>query len=410
MGLHIIRSMNSLLWIERGMGRRLREGLRGFPVVALTGARQVGKTSLCRHVWPDAAYVTLDIPSVADSARLAPERFLDEHPPPLILDEIQYAPELLRHLKVRVDRDPRPGSYLVTGSQDFLLMQGVTESLAGRCAVLALPPLALSEVLEAGAIPADEADTYFWRGGWPALWRDRTLDRDLWHGSYVATYLERDVRNILNVGSLRDFDRFLRACALRAGQLLSLAELARDVGVAPNTAKAWLSVLQASHQVFLIEPWHVNAGKRLIKSPKLHLGDSGLLLYLMGFRRWTDVLASAGFGAIWENIVVAEVRKALWNQGRRDPLYFWRTAAGEEVDLVIETGARRFIAVECKAAERVEAGDARGIRAMGRAYGDAAMEAAICVCRTPRAYPLSPDGRLHAMPLRAAVERIAGRE
>jgi predicted AAA+ superfamily ATPase len=391
--------MNAPQWIDRDLTPRLSESLRTFPVVVVTGARQVGKTSLCRHVWPDAGYVTLDIPSVADAARLSPERLLDEHPPPLIIDEIQYVPELLRAIKARVDRQRAPGSYLLTGSQDFLLMQGVTESLSGRCAILNLPPLGLCEALPPNRRGVPDVDRFLWRGGWPDLWRDGSIDRELWLGSYLATYLERDVRNTLNVASLRDFDRFLRACALRVGQLLSFADLARDVGIAPNTAKSWVSVLQASHHLLLLEPWHANATKRLIKTPKLYFTDCGLLLYLMGFRRWQDVPPNSAFGAVWENAVVAELRKALWNAGIRSPMHFWRTAAGDEVDVLVEQGPRRFLAVECKTAERLVEHDLRGLRVLEREYGRACIVQAWCACRTSKTYPLEPDGHVSAATL-----------
>jgi predicted AAA+ superfamily ATPase len=406
--VQIIRMMNDIpaRWIERAITARLKQALAQFPVVVVTGARQVGKTSLCRRVWPDAAYATLDIPLLAETARLDPNRFFQNHPAPVILDEIQYAPGLLRHLKVQVDKHRRPGMYLVTGSQDFLLMHGVVESLAGRCAVLTLPALSLAEVTAAGCLRAEKSDDFFWRGGYPELWQRPELDRELWLGSYLTTYLERDVRNILHVDSLRDFDRFLRAAAARAGQLLSLSELARDVGVAPNTIKKWVSLLQASHQVMLLEPWHRNVGKRLIKTPKLYFTDPGLLLYLQGFRSWPDVLHHAQWGAVWENIVVAELRKTLANLGERRPFYFWRTAAGEEVDIVIEAGGGRFQCAECKAGESARERDTKGLHALAQEHGSRAVIAARCVCRCAAPYPLDGAGRLAATPLLPWLDEV----
>ncbi len=257
----------------------------------LSGARQAGKTSLVRHLFPQADYVTLDIPRDAETARLDPSGFLADRREPLIVDEVQYVPELPRYLKIAIDRDRRPGRFILTGSQDFSLMQGVSESLAGRCAVLSLPTLSLVEVFHTATL--QETDAFCWRGGFPELWQRPDLDHDLWLGSYVATYLERDVRNSLKVGSLRDFDRFLRAAALRVGQLLSLAKLAHDVGITPNTpntAKSWLSILQASRLVILLEPYHRSPSKRLIKKPKLYFADSGLLIYLLGFTNWAAVI------------------------------------------------------------------------------------------------------------------------
>jgi len=389
-------------WIDRLLTPRLIKALRQFPAVLVSGARQVGKTALCRHVWPAANYVTLDLPAEADAARREPEAFLQRHPSPLIVDEIQYAPELLRYMKAKLDQDRSPGQYLITGSQDFALMQGVTESLAGRCAVLTLPTLCMAEL---HAQTTATIDALAWRGGWPELHARPELDRELWLGSYLATYLERDVRNMLNIGSLRDFDRFLRAAAYRTGQLLSLSEMARDVGIAVSTAKNWISLLEASHQIILLETWHVNPGKRLIKSPKLYFQDTGLLLYLFGFRAWADVMANAAWGAIWENIVVAECRKAVLNAGHPSPLYYWRTVNGEEVDLLIETGHRRVIALEIKAAERPGTDALKGLCAFTRLYGPDAIERQSVVCRASSSYPLGTSG-CRAVSLPEAIREL----
>jgi uncharacterized protein len=258
-----------------------------FPCLVLSGARQAGKTSLVRHLFPQADYVTLDIPRDAETARLDPSGFLASRREPLIVDEVQYVPELPRHLKIAIDRDRRPGCFILTGSQDFSLMQGVSESLAGRCAVLSLPTLALAEAFPAATL--QDADAFCWRGGFPDLWQRPELDRDLWLGSYFATYLERDVRNTLKVGSLRDFDRFLRAGALQVGQLLSLVELARDVGIAPNTAKSWLSILQASRPSGL--PTMKPSGTRLPPWPSIHGKINGQPAVTM---------ANSGFGIFLE--------------------------------------------------------------------------------------------------------------
>ncbi|OQB38443.1 MAG: hypothetical protein BWY09_01335 [Candidatus Hydrogenedentes bacterium ADurb.Bin179] len=387
---------NILMWIERDIMSCLRRAWEQFPIVVLTGMRQAGKTSLVRRVFPDANYVSFDIPRDAEHARLDYEDFIASHSSPLIMDEIQYVPEIFRHLKYVVDRDRRPGLYVLTGSQDFLLMSGVAESLAGRCAVLSLSTLSLSELTSVGGV---DTDAFCWRGGFPELWQRSELDRDLWYGSYVATYLERDVRNILNVSSLRDFDRFLRALALRAGRLLSYSDLARDVGITPNTAKNWISLLAASRQVFLLEPYHRNAGKRLVKTPKIYFTDPGLLVYLLGFQEWSAVVQNAAWGAVWENLVVSEVFKYFLNQGKRPPCWFWRTQQGDEMDLLIETGPQQFFAVECKTAARVESRDLKGFQALEKAYGEKSLQKGAVACRTKRSYPLSEGGRLKALPL-----------
>jgi len=380
------------MWIERSISRTLTKAVAQFPAVVLTGARQAGKTSLVRHLFPDMGYVSLDVSREAEAARLDFDAFLRENPGRLIIDEVQYVPDIFRNLKVEIDRDRRPGRFVLTGSQNFTVMQGVSESLAGRCAVLSLSTLSLAET---GA----GVDVFCWRGGFPELWQRRELDRDLWLGSYLATYLERDVRNILNIGSLRDFNRFLRAAALRAGQLLSFSELARDVGISVNTAKSWISVLEASRQIFLLEPYHANAGKRLVKSPKLYFSDTGMLTYLLGFSDWEAVLGSATWGAVWENLVISEVHKYFLGRGEPPPCWFWGVVQGEEVDLLVEVGPKRFLAVECKAAAEVDVRATRGFAALERAYGPGSLAKAAVVCRTGSAYPLAERSHVVALPL-----------
>jgi predicted AAA+ superfamily ATPase len=383
--------------IKRLIESRLKSAWKQFPVVVLTGARQVGKTTLARNFLPQAAYVTLDLPTEAERARLNPAELLGSRPAPLILDEVQYAPSLLRELKARVDRHRVPGQYLVTGSQSFELMAGVSESLAGRAAILTLPALSLRELADvSGSVGVDAV---LWRGSYPQLWQQPQLDRELWLGSYVATYLERDVRNLLAVGSLRDFDRFLRACALRVGQLLSYAELARDVGIAPNTAKSWISVLETSQQIFLLEPYHRARTKRLVKSPKLYFADSGLLTYLMGFAEASELPRHALWGAVWENFVVSEIRKSFLDRAMRPPLWFWRTASGDELDVLIELAPERFVVIECKTAAQVSASELRGLRSLEAEYGLDTIAKAFVACRTETAYPLAEKGHVEAVPL-----------
>jgi len=268
-------------------------------------------------------------------------------------------------------------------------MSGLTESLAGRCALLTLSELCLAELPSVSDTAS--LDAYLWRGSFPELWQRPELDRELWLGSYVSTYLERDVRNVLNIGNLRDFDRFLRATALRAGQLLSLADLARDVGISPHTAKSWLSVLEASHQVFLLEPYHRQRTKRLVKSPKLYFSDTGLLSFLMGFRNPAELSRHALWGALWENFAISEIRKRFLAKGERPPLWFWRTSDGHEIDLLIEEAPERFVTVEVKAAAQVSPSDVKANAILRREYGPDCISRAYLVCRTEQPYPL-PDG------------------
>lgn len=374
------------MWIDRHSEILLRRMADQFPAVLVTGARQAGKTSILRHLYPQASYLSLDLPANAEAAATAPEQLLDQHPEPVIIDEIQYAPSLLRHLKYRIDKDRSPGRYLLIGSQAFPLMQGVSESLAGRCAVLNLHTLSRAELLDAGH-PIEET-SYIFLGGYPELYVG--TEADLWFPAYVATYLERDVRNILRVVDLQNFNRFIRACALRSSQVLNYSDLARDTGIAPNTARKWLGLLQTSAVVALIEPYFGNRTKRLIKSPKLVFLDTGLAAFLAGFRSEEDLFASSLAGAFYESYVFGQIVRQVASQGVSTPINYWRTANGPEVDLVIEQAGGMALAIECKLKERPDIADASGLRILAEVEKGRIKEKFV-VCRTKVAYKLS-DG------------------
>lgn len=369
------------MWISRKYEDTLKALFTQFPAVAVTGARQAGKTALVQHVFPEIGYVSLDFPAIAAQAEQNPDGFFRERGLPLIIDEVQYAPALFRHVKALIDADRKPGRLILTGSQIFPLMQGISESLAGRCGVLSVMNLAAAELRSFQGGEVFNETAFLFKGGYPELHARPELDPHFWYGAYLTTYLERDVRNILNVGSLRDFDRFMRALAARTGQILSYSDLARDVGVAPNTAKKWISVLQASGQVFLLEPYFRNVGKRLVKSPKIYLCDTGLAAFLMGFESWQAVERHPAVGALWETHCVMEVVKAFASRGRNIPLWFWRTARGEEVDLIIEREGQ-FTAVECKYAEVIDESYLKGLRAFIGDYGRESLHAAYVASRT----------------------------
>jgi len=357
-----------------------------FPAVIVTGARQAGKTSILRRMYPQASYLSLDLPANAEAAHTAPEQLLEQYPEPVIIDEIQYAPSLLRHLKYRIDRNRSPGQYFLTGSQVFQLMQGVSESLAGRCAVLNLHTLSRAELLDAGQ-PIEQT-SYIFQGGYPEL--HVGAEAALWFPAYVATYLERDVRNILRVVDLQDFNRFIRACALRTSQVLNYSDIARDAGIAPNTARKWLNLLQTSAVVALIEPYWGNRTKRLIKAPKLVFLDTGLAAFLAGFRSEEALFASSLAGAFWESHVFGQIIRQSASGGDASVVHYWRTANGAEVDLVIEQAGGMALAVECKWKERPDIADAAGLRALAVAEKDRIKERFI-LCRTKVAYKLA-DG------------------
>jgi predicted AAA+ superfamily ATPase len=319
------------MYITREMSELIARLSQQFPAIVLTGARQVGKTTLLRELFPNYGFVSLDLPSLAEQAENEPQVFLESHPSPLIIDEVQYAPKLFRHLKTRIDRDRHSmGQFILTGSQKFTLMKEVSDSLAGRAAILNLENLSAREL---HLTPQHSWISILSRGLYPELWRQPGLDRNAFYSSYLASYLERDVRQILNVHSLRDFERFVRACAARSAQLLNLSELARDVGIKSQTARDWLSVLEASNQVSLLEPYFENIGKRLVKSPKLYLNDPGMLCFLLAFDE-TSLASTPLIGAVWETFIFAEFRKALANSGSAATLWYYRDAQGREVDFL----------------------------------------------------------------------------
>jgi len=366
--MHIVQ-----MWIDRTARAAIEDVVRTFPVVALIGPRQVGKTSMLERYFPNHRYVALDVGSNAEMAETRPEDFLARYPPPLLLDEVQYAPRFFRRIKTYVDQHRgESGLFLLTGSQNFLLMDALADSLAGRVAVVPLLGLSAEEWRAAGALADSHGVADFvWRGTYPALWADleHAPNRDRWYQSYLATYLERDVRSLLRVGSLRDFERFLRACAARTGQLLNVSKLGRDVGISHTTASKWLSVLQASNQIFLLEPYYRSLGKRLAKSPKLYFTDTGLASFLMSLSSARAAWSSASAGALWETHVVGQwLRHRDWKQPSLG-LWYYRDQQGREVDLVIERD-QRLHGIECKLTERPSARDLRGLRALSKLYGD----------------------------------------
>lgn len=360
--------------VARIAAGHLRELVKTHPVMLVTGARQVGKTTLLTSLFPKAPYLTLDDPTLAESAEAAPQEFLAGLADGTILDEVQYVPGLFRYIKAWVDRDRRPGRLLLTGSQKFSLMQGVSESLAGRVGLLDLGGFTREE-LEADGRKTNLPELA-WKGGFPALHADPNQAPHLWLPSYVATYLERDVRNLLSVHNLRDFARFLRVLALRSGQMLNFADLSRDVGISPNTVRSWFSVLETSGLVVSVEPWFRNQTKRIIRTPKAYLTDTGLLCHLLGISSPLQMQASPHWGAIWETWAFAQIHGWFRNRGHvSSPIHWWRDVQGNEVDFVVES-PRGLVAVECKARESGKDGDAKGMDAFAKSLGSETFERA----------------------------------
>ena len=306
-----------------------------FPVIAVTGPRQSGKTTLVRAVFADKPYVSLEDPVERAFAQEDPRGFLARFTHGAIFDEAQRWPDLFSFLQGVVDADRRPGRFVLTGSQQFGLLSGISQSLAGRVGLNTLLPFAWGEI-PAPQTAAMTLNDAMLRGGYPQLHISAVPTRD-WMASYVATYLERDVRQVLNVQDLSAFSRFLRLCAGRTGQLLKLSSLADETGVSQSTARAWLSVLEASYVVHLLPPYHRNFGKRLVKMPKLYFLDTGLAAWLLGIHTAEQLATHPVRGALFENWVVAEALKSRYNAGRPSDLYFWRDNNGAEADLMFET-------------------------------------------------------------------------
>ncbi len=359
-----------------------------FPVIILTGPRQAGKTTVLQHVFAERIrYVALDAPDVRAAALADPRSFLALNPPPVILDEVQQTPELLPYIRAMVDaRRDRPGQFILSGSQNLLLMRSASETLAGRAGILRLLPLSLLEAAGHPAapvpweretpptspVPAFEA---LWsavvRGLYPEIAANPERDAERWHASYVQTYLERDVRALRQIADLSLFQSFMRVLAARTGQFLNVSEVARDIGAPAATCRTWLAVLEATHQVVLLRPYFRNVGKRLIKSPKLFFLDTGTVCYLTGIMTAEQAMRGPMAGALFETLVVAEAIKASLNAGREPRAYHWRTADGAEVDLVLDKGGR-LIPIEAKASATPRPAMAGGIRKFRAMYGDAA--------------------------------------
>lgn len=336
-------------------------------VVTVTGPRQSGKTTLCRAAFPDHRYVSLERPDLREQAQQDPLGLLASAGDGVIFDEVQHVPELLSYLQVEVDERPRPGRFVLTGSQHFGLLGSVAQSLAGRSAFVHLLPPSLDELRRFASHPSELLST-LWSGAYPAI-HDRGVPPDEWLAGYVASYVERDVRQVLQVKDLRSFQSFVRLAAGRTAQVVNLSGLAADVGVAVGTIKSWLSVLKASFLVALLPAWHRNIGKRFVKAPKLHFLDTGLCCWLLGIGSPRELSTHSSRGAIFESWVAAEILKARYHAGRRPALHHLRTRKQEEIDLVLDDRGQR-IAVEVKSGRTVVAEMLRPLDRLGRLLED----------------------------------------
>ena len=413
--MHNIEQMAGGSHVRRALESVLSRAAREFPAIVLTGPRQAGKTTLLRKLFGEThRYLSLEAPDIRAAAQENPRGFLGLYGPPVILDEVQNVPELLPYIQERIDeRREEPGQFLLSGSQNLLPMKQVPESLAGRAAILHLLPLSNREAQgridapmpwEADELPQDAvgwSPPQMWedllRGGYPELVQDPARDVTLWHSSYIRTYLERDVRALRHIGDLTQFQLFLRAVAARSGQLFNMSDVGRDLGLAVNTVKAWLSVLEATHQIAIVRPYFANVGKRLVKTPKVYFLDTGTLCYLTGLRTAEHAALGPMGGPILETAVLGEIYRTLWHRGLEPRVYFWRTSAGSEVDFLVED-ALDLVPIEVELASSPRAAMARGIV---RLKGD-------LVDRVSRGFVVHTGP--HRMPLRGGIAAIPFRE
>lgn len=347
--------------IERNIAPVLLQLATQYPVITLTGPRQSGKTTLTRRLFSDKPYVTLEDPDTRRFATEDPRGFLMQFAQGAILDEIQRAPELTSYLQGMVDADPKPGRFVLTGSHQFELMSQVSQSLAGRTAVLRLLPFTLAEVhrLRGGMASPDLAQTLL-TGFYPRI-HDQSLDPSQALADYFATYVQRDLRQLAAVQDLQRFERFVRLCAGRTGQLLNLSSLGNDAGVTHSTARAWIDLLQSSYIVHLLPPWFANTGKRLVKASKLYFHDVGLACWLLGLRSAEQVARDPLWGSLFENFVIMEAMKDRLNAGATAEMYFYRDSEGNEVDLLIPVGTQMH-AIEIKAGATINPDYFKGLK------------------------------------------------
>ena len=384
------------MYIKRTIEKMLFKAVEQFPAVMLTGPRQVGKTTTLKRLFPSYKYITMDDPESQLFAKQDPKQFLSVFSPPVIIDEVQLAPNLLSYVKLLIDENRSlKGQFILTGSQNLLLSEKISESLAGRVAVLKMMPLTTREINDNKDKPliwqedqnkdiCKEPIDYwndFIRGNFPELISDSKIDSKLWLSSYMQTYLERDVRTIKQIEDLNTFQSFLILLAARSGQMLNIRDISKELGVSLNTCKSWLSVLEASYQIIILRPYFQNVGKRLVKTPKIYFTDTGLLCHLLKISSAEQAIFGPFAGGIFETAVISEIYKTKLAQGEEPHIYFWRTSNGAEVDVVIQEGLS-LIAVEAKSSATINAGMARGLKIFMNDYNSASKGYVISLSKT----------------------------
>ncbi len=324
--------------VTRNIINKIRQIATKFPVVALTGTRQCGKSTLLKNCFPDYRFISLEDLDIRQYALSDPRGFLSNFGDQLIIDEAQYAPQLFSYIQTKVDDKNESGMYILSGSHNFLLMENISQSLAGRCAILTLAPFSISEMKAASLLP-DDLNTWLYKGGYPRIY-DKDIDPTDFFPNYLRTYIERDVRLLRNIGDVTLFAKFLKMCAARVGQLLNISSLANECGISAETANSWISVLETSYVAFMLRPYHKNFNKRLVKSPKMYFYDSGLVCSLLEIANSDQLSTHYLRGEIFENMIVSETFKRFWFQGKEPNISFWRDSNQNEVDLLIETNGQ----------------------------------------------------------------------
>ncbi|MDD5635552.1 MAG: ATP-binding protein [Atribacterota bacterium] len=380
---------------KRVLSKTIQRTIKTFPAIVVTGPRQSGKTTLYKMLFSNTHnFVSLENPDIRVRAKEDPVSFLNQYRPPVIIDKIQYLPELLSYIKTEIDSDRKPGNWLFTGSQNFILMDNISQSLAGRIATLSLLPFSISELLNNAKNAKDYTNwlsnkknnsivnnnllfsELILRGFYPEISANKKVDRKLWCSSYITTYLERDIRSLTSIGDLSQFERFLIACAVRTGQILNLSDLARDIGISVPTAKRWLSLLETGHQIYLLYPYYKNIGKRIIKSPKIYFCDTAICSYLLGIHNRESLLGSPYLGNLFETMIVIDFLKRFLHFGDKPNMYYLRTRDGLEIDLVIEVAGYLYL-YEIKSTMTILPKHAVSLKRMVNEFGSKVKEACI---------------------------------
>ncbi len=380
------------MYIEREITGYIKKSAKGFPSVALVGARQTGKSTLLQKIFgKDYKYVSFDDLLLRERALTDPALFMTELKSLTILDEIQYVPDLLSYLKMEIDRKRIPGKYLLTGSQQFSMMKGLSESLAGRVALLKLYPFSFTELLSAGILDNAGSDNFFefacLKGLYPELSVNLSLNNQTWYSSYVQTYIEKDVKSIYNIGDLRTFGQFLRLLASRCSQPLNYSSLSKELGISVGTVKNWVSVLVAGNIIYLLQPFYQNFGKRIVKSPKVYWLDNGLVSYLTGMTTIEQIKYGLLGGPLFENLVITETLKFLNNNGLYNSMYYIRTSNQQEIDLLIQNG-NVMLPFEIKLTKSPKTSMLKGITSLKKLFPRLNLQKSNLICLVDNGFPL----------------------